>query len=98
MAKDVKQVLEASELEQLQSIRTGNRDLRAELAEISILEIRIAARKEHAKTYMSQLEETDRALGNTLREKYGDISIDLETGEYTSAETADQPVEESTAE
>lgn len=86
MAKSKQLQITEEELSELRQVRKANADLRNELAEIGLLKINIAEREAAASRFSGELRTADRKLGETLREKYGEIEIDLETGNYTTVE------------
>lgn len=81
-----KTVLTEEQLNDLRSIRENFQNLRAELATLGQMELDLNERKEAAAAFNKELRARDRELGAALQEQYGDVEIDLETGEITTKE------------
>lgn len=77
-------VLTQEEVQELRDVRS----LRTELMEqFGIIELRIqelSLQKDMLKEELKKLRQRETELGETLQQKYGDGSIDLDKGEFTS--------------
>ena len=82
MAKKVKKI-DKNELEQLQSIKVNKQNLLIELGEIKLLEIQLAERLDRAKENKLRIENFELSLHNSINQKYGDVNIDIKTGNIT---------------
>ncbi len=72
--------------EELATIRTlndKNRAVTTELGEIELAKLQLEKRRKYAEEYLANLRAEQEANGKALTEKYGNGSIDLETGEFT---------------
>lgn len=83
-----KQTLTAEELQRLRDLQENNRRLVQELGEISLLEINIRNRKESAESFLTELRKAEQEFSSLLSEKYGDGTLDVNTGEFTPAPSA----------
>lgn len=74
--------LEQKELQQLQELQKKSNNILLELGEISFNEIVLEQRKQKAKNVLKDIQEEEKTLKEYLISKYGDININLETGEF----------------
>lgn len=74
--------LEEKELTQLKGLQNKSQDLIIELGQISFNEIVLEKRKENAKIILNKVQDEEKTLKEFLISKYGNIDINLETGEY----------------
>ena len=74
--------LEEKELIQLKELQNKSQDILLELGQISFNEIILEHRKTIAKTSLNLIQEEEKTLKEFLISKYGNIDINLETGEY----------------
>jgi transposase-like protein len=83
MAKAKK--IKAEELESVQGLVTASRQAEADFFRASTEAERVAALRSAAYQNMGTLQEQLQAKMNELKEVYGDIVVNLETGEYEDA-------------
>jgi spore coat polysaccharide biosynthesis predicted glycosyltransferase SpsG len=81
MAKKKVKKLTKAEFEKVNDIRKRTEALDAELLALSKFELQIIDRKNIALDFSKNLQEDDKALARELSSKYGDVSVDLDTGE-----------------
>ena len=81
MAKKKVKKLTKAEFEKVNDIRKRTEALDAELLALSKFELQIIDRKNIALDFSKTLQEDDKALAKELSSKYGDVSVDLDTGE-----------------
>ena len=81
MAKKKVKKLTKAEFEKVNDIRKRTEALDAELLALSKFELQIIDRKNIALDFSKNLQEDDKALAKELSSKYGDVSVDLDTGE-----------------
>ena len=81
-----KTVLTEEQLNDLREVRENFQNLRVELAALGQMELDLNERKAAAAAFNRELRARDQQLGATLQEQYGDVEIDLETGEITTKE------------
>lgn len=74
--------LEQQELTQLQELQKKSQDILLELGQISFNEIILEKRKQDAKNLLNDIQSEEKTLKEFLISKYGNIDINLETGEY----------------
>lgn len=80
----IKKKLTDEELQQVKSIKSEYTNLALSLGEIELQKINIEEnRKQLVNTYI-QLVEKETSIAKTLSEKYGNGTIDIETGEVNS--------------
>ena len=78
--------LEEKEFTTLKELQQKFQNLQFELGEIEIIKLQIEERYQTAKTFLSTLQQEEKNFTKSLTEKYGNISIDPENGEYSSVE------------
>ena len=81
-----KKKLTKEELESFKEIRQKTQSLIIELGEIELHKIQLESRHKIAQEYFSQLANEEEKLSNSIKEKYGDIQINPETGEISQIE------------
>jgi hypothetical protein len=81
MAKKKGKKLNKAEFERVQDIKNRTEILDKELLALSKYELQIIDRKNIALDYSKSLQEDDQSLAKELSEKYGNVSVDLDTGE-----------------
>lgn len=74
--------IEEKELTQLKELQQKSQDILLELGQISFNEIILEKRKENAKIILNKIQDEEKTLKEFLISKYGNIDINLETGEY----------------
>lgn len=74
--------LEQQELNQLQELQKKSQDILIELGQISFNEIILEKRKQDAKNILDDIQNEEKTLKEFLISKYGNVDINLETGEY----------------
>ena len=75
--------LEEQELKQLQDFQQNSEILISQLGQISFQKLQLEKQEEILKQKFNQLSESELQISTELKEKYGDISIDIKTGELT---------------
>lgn len=86
------QKLTQEELGTIRELQEKNRAVVLEFGEIEIITLNVAKRKENAVKFLEELRTQEQEFGKALSEKYGDGSVDLESGEFIPA-----PKQEETA-
>jgi uncharacterized iron-regulated protein len=74
------------ELKQLISLRDNFNKITFQLGQISISEMKLKKDKVELDKQLSLLENKEKKLAETLRTKYGNGTIDLESGTFTPSE------------
>ena len=74
--------IEKIELEQLRELQKKSQNIIYELGEISLNEIVLEQRKQKIKNILQEIQDEEKTLKQFLISKYGDININLETGEF----------------
>ena len=75
--------LDEKELTQLKEIQQKFQNLQFELGEIEILKLQIQDRHNQSIETLKTLQTQEKDFITSLREKYGNISLNPETGEFT---------------
>ena len=70
------------ELEQLRELQKKSQNIIYELGEISLNEILLEQRKQKIENILQEIQDEEKTLKQFLISKYGDININLETGEF----------------
>ena len=78
-----KNVLTQEELQNLQEHLNQSQTLTLELGEIELIKIQLETRYEIAKKLLMELTEKEQEINKAITDKYGKISLDYKTGEYT---------------
>jgi len=82
-----KTVLTQEELDTLRSLQQQFQTIQFELGEIEVVKISLEERYENAKKSLSETNQKEIDFSNSLKEKYGDISLNVETGEFSKLDT-----------
>lgn len=75
--------LTQEELQVLKTITTRNEQLSSELSSIGLLKLQIKEREEQCGIFYKDTKTYEKELSSKLEQKYGNGSIDLQTGEFT---------------
>ena len=78
--------LTQEELQQLQQIQSSNQAVVQEFGQIALAELELEKRRENAESFLDNLRQNEASLGKSLEDKYGRGNINLETGEFISAD------------
>ena len=78
-----KNVITQEELKQLQEHLNQSQTLTLELGEIELIKLQLEIRYETAKKILAELTEKEQEINKTITDKYGKISLNYKTGEYT---------------
>ena len=78
-----KNVLTQEELQNLQEHLNQSQTLTLELGEIELVKLQLETRYEVAKKLLTELTEKEQKINKAITDKYGKISLDYKTGEYT---------------
>ena len=78
-----KNVLTQEELQNLQEHLNQSQTLTLELGEIELIKINLETRYEAAKKLLIELIKKEQEINKAITDKYGKISLDYKTGEYT---------------
>ena len=90
------QKLTQEELQQIADLQNKNRAIVTEFGEVELIKLNIEARTENAKKFLAELRQEEQNFGKELSEKYGDGTVDLQSGEFVPAPKAEEaPTEES---
>ena len=79
------QKLTQEELQQLADVQQKRDNLMFELGQIGILKLNLQTREDRIKDFHKELVTEENAVGQQLTEKYGNGSLNLETGEFVPA-------------
>jgi len=79
------QKLTQEELQQLNNLQQKRDNLMFELSQIGIIKLNLQSREDRVKEFHKELIAEEAAVGQQLTEKYGDGSLNLETGEFVPA-------------
>jgi hypothetical protein len=82
-----KTVLTQEELDTLRSLQQQFQTIQFELGEIEVVKISLEERYENAKKSLTETNQKEIDFSNSLKEKYGDISLNVETGEFSKLDT-----------
>jgi hypothetical protein len=80
------QVLTKEELKVLQNIQTQTQSLVGELGEIDLIRLQLNNRHEVAKKTLEQITTSEQKFTQDILKKYGDVSLNPQTGELTKLE------------
>jgi len=78
-----KNVITQEELNELQDHLNKSQTLTLELGEIELVKLQLETRYEIAKKTLIELTEKEQKINKAITDKYGKISLDYKTGEYT---------------
>ena len=76
-----KNVITQEELNELQDHLNKSQTL--ELGEIELIKLQLEVRYEEAKKILAELTKKEQEMNKAITDKYGKISLDYKTGEYT---------------
>lgn len=82
-----KNVLTKEELDNLRSLQQQFQTIQFELGEIEVIKIQMEERYESAKKLLKETQTKEQSFTNSLKEKYGDISLNVETGEFSKIDS-----------
>lgn len=72
------------ELEQIEVVKKNKETILVELGQIKLAELNLEKRLEKAEEFLSQLEKQETEIAKYLEDKYGNGTVNVETGEFTS--------------
>ena len=75
--------LQETELQELQDFQAQSEALIAQLGQLGFKKLQIEREEQFLKQQYTQIISSEAELSKRLKETYGDISIDLKTGEIT---------------
>jgi hypothetical protein len=75
--------LQETELQELKDFQTQSETLIAQLGQLGFKKLQIESEEQFLKQQYTQIITSEVELSKKLKEAYGDISIDLKTGEIT---------------
>ena len=78
-----KNVITQEELNELQEHLNQSQTLTLELGEIELIKLQLEIRYEAAKKTLAELTKKEQEMNKAITDKYGKISLDYKTGEYT---------------
>ena len=81
-----KQVLTQEELQDLKNVRAKRDQLMADFGFLEVQIQELELQKEGLIDILTQLKEEELILGNNLQSKYGKISVNIDSGEFTVVE------------
>lgn len=81
-----KQVLTQEELQDLKNVRAKRDQLMADFGFLEVQIQELELQKESLIDILTQLKEEEMTLGNNLQSKYGKISVNIDSGEFTVVE------------
>jgi len=76
-----KKVLTDEEMKSLYEINSKVQDVIQELGEIELHKLRLEERKNNAKSTLESIKKEEEEILKQINTKYGDVKINLETGE-----------------
>jgi len=76
--------LSVEELKILREIQNETQQVIQELGEIELIRIQTENRYNQTKEYLQKLSEKEIEFSKSIQEKYGEVSLNLETGEINS--------------
>jgi len=78
-----KNIITQEELNKLQDHLNKSQTLTLELGEIELVKLQLETRYKAAKKILAELTEKEQEMNKVITDKYGKISLDYKTGEYT---------------
>jgi predicted transcriptional regulator len=75
--------LQETELQELQDFQSQSEALIAQLGQIGFKKLQIEKEEQYLKQLFDQILTAENELSKRLKETYGDVQIDLKTGEIT---------------
>lgn len=88
------QKLTQEELQTIAELQQKNTAVVSELGQIELARMSVEARRANAENFLAELRKQEEELANSLNEKYGAGSIDLQSGEFVPAPQPEAPAEE----
>lgn len=79
------QKLTQEELQKIAELQEKNRAAVMELGEIAMITLNLEKRQEGAEKFIEELRAEEQTFGKELSEKYGNGTINLESGEFVPA-------------
>jgi hypothetical protein len=79
------QKLTQEELQSIADLQQKNNAVVSELGQIELARMSVSARRANAENFLAELRKSEEELANSLNEKYGAGSIDLQNGEFVPA-------------
>lgn len=74
------------ELKELENFQQTINTITFQLGQLSLRKLNLESEENNLKNQYSSLLQTEKELGDRLKEKYGDSQIDLKTGELIQSE------------
>ena len=84
--------LKTEELDKLKEIQQKNNAVAVELGNVELSKIQLENRRKEIITFLEELREEEKTLGDELSKNYGSGTLNLETGEFVPA-PAEEPAE-----
>ena len=75
--------LQETELQELQDFQAQSETLIAQLGQVGFKKLQIEKEEQYLKQLFDQILTAENELSKRLKETYGDVQIDLKTGEIT---------------
>jgi hypothetical protein len=75
--------LQETELQELKDFQTTSENLIAQLGQLTFKKFQLEKEEQFLKKQYDQITSSEIELSKKLKEAYGDVSIDLQTGEIT---------------
>jgi hypothetical protein len=75
--------LQETELQELKDFQTQSETLIAQLGQLGFKKLQLEREEQFLKQQYTQIISSEAELSKRLKETYGDVSIDLKTGEIT---------------
>ena len=79
------QKLTQEELQTIAELQQKNTAVVSELGQIELARMSVQSRRANAENFLAELRKSEEELANSLNEKYGAGSIDLQSGEFVPA-------------
>jgi len=86
--------LTQEELQTIAELQQKNTAVVSELGQIELARMSVQSRRANAENFLAELRKQEEELANSLNEKYGAGSIDLQSGEFVPASQPEAPAEE----
>lgn len=74
--------LTKDELEQIEVVRKNKETILTELGQIKLAELNLEKRLEKAEEFLTQLDQQEAELAKYIEDKYGNGTVDINTGEF----------------
>ena len=91
------QKLTQEELQTIADLQSKNSAVVSELGQIELARMSVSARRANAENFLAELRKAEEELANSLNEKYGAGTIDLQNGEFVPAPQPAAPAVEEEA-